>query len=146
MKPLTSPLREEAQRLLASAGKVSRSLPSVTVILPHRLRRKLRSTRSKLASRTSPAAPGLTSLQTSLHPADTLRALRLHQWSFYDGQYLLMVIFAVFSLAVMQHPGPMTKTLIAALLLTALVIPITRQFFLPVLPIFTWLVFFDSCQ
>ena len=46
----------------------------------------------------------------------------------------------------MQSPGPLLKTVVATLLLTSLVIPITRQFFLPFLPIAGWLVLFYACQ
>ncbi|RDL33892.1 uncharacterized protein BP5553_08260 [Venustampulla echinocandica] len=43
-------------------------------------------------------------------------------------------------------PGPMMKTGAASLLMLALLMPITRQFFLPVLPVLTWLVFFFNAR
>ncbi|KAI9841377.1 MAG: Aureobasidin resistance protein Aur1 [Thelocarpon superellum] len=127
-----------------STGSESKSLflwPSMPVLVPHRLRRKWR---SRLRSRQSPAS-SLTAIETSFSPADTLRALRMHRWSYYDGQYLLLLIIAVFSLSVIQTPGPIVKTLVATLLMGSLVFPITRQFFLPFLPIATWLIFFLAC-
>ncbi|KAI9822112.1 MAG: Aureobasidin resistance protein Aur1 [Thelocarpon impressellum] len=116
--------------------------PSIPVIVPHRFRRKIR---SRLRSRLSPAS-SLSSLQTSLSPADTLRSLRAHRWSYYDGQYLLLVILGVFSLCVIESPGPIFKTFVASLLMASLLVPVTRQFFLPFLPIASWLVLFYACQ
>ncbi|KAI7679219.1 PAP2-domain-containing protein, partial [Hortaea werneckii] len=83
---------------------------------------------------------------TSFNPADTIRALRTHHWSFYDAQYLFLAVLGIFSLCVIQSPGPMMKTLVATLLMTGLVIPITRQFLLPFLPIASWLILFYACQ
>ena len=115
--------------------------PSIPVVVPHRIRRKLR---SRIRSRQSPAST-ISALQTSCNPRDTLRSLRKHRWSAYDAQYLLIVILGVFSLSVMEHPGALVKTAVTTLLLISLILPITRQFFLPFLPIATWLVFFYSC-
>jgi len=129
-----APLRDEASKFF--------NIPSM---LSHGLRRKLRSTRSKLRTRSTPTS-NITTLQTSFSPAQTLRALRTHQWSVYDGQYCFLAILGIFSLCVMQHPGPLVKTLVAALIMTSLLLPITRQFFLPFLPIATWLILFYSAQ
>lgn len=118
---------------------------SLPTIVPHRLRRKFRSTRSKIRSRQSPTS-SITSLNTSFSPADTLKSLRTHHWSYYDAQYLFLAVVGIFALSVMQYPGPLVKTFVATLLMTSLVLPITRQFFLPFLPIAAWLVFFFSCQ
>lgn len=137
-------IRDEAARLL-TPSKSPMSWPSIPSFLPHRLRRKFRTTRSKLRSRVTPSS-SITALQTSFDPARTLHSLRTHQWSYYDGQYLLLAVTGIFSLCVMQTPGPLTKTLIATLLMASLVLPITRQFFLPLLPIIAWLVFYFSCQ
>jgi membrane-associated phospholipid phosphatase len=56
------------------------------------------------------------------------------------------MIIGIFSLSVMQSPGPFGKTAISTLLLISLLIPLTRQFFFPFLPIATWLIFFYACQ
>ncbi|KAI9834247.1 MAG: hypothetical protein M1819_003085 [Sarea resinae] len=123
-------------------SKVPFSWPSMPSFVPYRLRRKLR---SKLRSRQSPAS-GLATLQTSFSPADTLRSLRAHRWSYYDGQYLILMIFGIFSLCIIETPGPLFKTFVATLLLTSLTLPITRQFFLPFLPIACWLILFYACR
>lgn len=85
-------------------------------------------------------------MQTSFSPRDTLRSLQSYRWSAYDFQYVLLLIIGIFSLSIIQAPGPMGKTAIASLLLTSLLLPITRQFFLPFLPIAAWLIFFYACQ
>ena len=115
--------------------------PSIPTIIPHRIRRKLR---SKVRSRQSPSS-SLAALQTSYSPADTLVALRRHRWSFYDGQYLILVVLGIFSLCIIPSPGPFVKTAISTLIITALLLPVTRQFLLPSLAIWMWLIFFYAC-
>lgn len=115
---------------------------SIQILVPHRLRRKLR---SKIRTRQSPAS-SITTLQTSFSPADTLRSLQSHRWTIYDGQYLILAIMGIFSLCIIESPGALAKFIVATLLLTSLVLPITRQFFLPFLPIAAWLIFFYACQ
>lgn len=137
--PLLS-FKDQPQNLLS---KAQFQLPwrSIQLLVPHRIRRKLR---SKLRNRQSPAS-SITKLQTSFSPADTIRSLQSHRWTLYDGQYLILAILGVFSLCIIEDPGPLVKTAIASLLLTSLTLPITRQFFLPFLPIAAWLIFFYAC-
>lgn len=125
-------------------GKLQIQVPwrSIQLLVPHRMRRKLR---SKLRSRLSPTS-SISSLQTSFSPVDTLRSLQSHRWTLYDFQYLLLLIVGIFSLSMIEVPGPLAKTAIFTLLLVSLLLPITRQFFLPFLPIAGWLVFFYACQ
>ena len=119
--------------------KIPFAWPSIPAfVVPHRMRRRLR---SKLRSRQSPAS-SLSNLQTSWSPRDTLKALRSHRWSYWDGQYLVLLIVGIFCLSVIETPGPLVKTLISTLLLSSLIFPITRQFFLPCLPVIGWLVLF----
>ncbi|KAK3698789.1 Phosphatidylinositol:ceramide phosphoinositol transferase (IPC synthase) [Vermiconidia calcicola] len=128
-----------------SVSKLPLAWPSLPVIVPHRIRRRFRSTRSKIRSMQTPTS-SIASLNTSLNPADTLRALRMHHWSYYDAQYLFLAIVGIFALCVIQSPGPFTKTLIVAVLMASLIIPLTRQFFLPFVPIAVYLLLFYSCQ
>lgn len=111
---------------------------SVPAIIPHRFRRRLW---SKLRSRQSPAS-AISDIEWSISPADTLRSLRAHKWSFYDAHYLILIVLAVFCLSVIETPGALVKTGVATFLITTLLIPVTRQFFLPFLPIASWLVLF----
>jgi inositol phosphorylceramide synthase catalytic subunit len=115
---------------------------SFKLLMPHRMRRRLR---SKLRSRVSPAT-SIASLQTSFSVKDTVRSLQSYRWSLYDLQYILLAIIGIFSLSLIQSPGVIGKTTIASLLLLSLLLPITRQFFLPFLPIAAWLIFFYACQ
>ena len=114
---------------------------SIPSLIPHRIRRKLR---SKVRSRQSPSS-SFASIETSISPANTLQALRAHRWSFYDGQYVILVILGIFTLCIIPSPGPVVKTGVSSLLLASLIIPATRQFFLPLLPVITWLSFFYAC-
>lgn len=123
--------------------KIPFAWPSMLAfVVPHRMRRKLR---SQLRSRQSPAS-SLASLEKSWSPKDTVRALRAHRWSYYDGQYILLMLIGIFCLCIIEHPGPLVKTLIATALTISLLLPITRQFFLPFLPIASWLVLFYACR
>lgn len=117
-------------------------LPS---LIPHRVRRKWRATKSRIRSRQAPTS-SIASLETSWSPSDTLRSLRTHSWSIYDAQYLFLAIVAIFSLSVSEAPGPFAKTFFAMLLMTGLCLPIIRQFLLPLLPALTWLFLFSSCK
>lgn len=127
-----------------ASPKTTVKLPwkSLQLLVPHRLRRRLR---SKLRNRQSPAS-SLASLQTSFSPIDTLRALQAHRWTVNDGQWVLIAILGVFCLSIMESPGPLGKTAMATLLLTSLLLPITRQFFLPFMPIAAYLIWFYACR
>jgi inositol phosphorylceramide synthase catalytic subunit len=118
------------------------SLPS---FIPHKVRRKWRATKSRIRSRQSPTS-NIAAIETSFSPRDTLRSLRSHRWSYYDGQYLLLAFIGIVFLSITQTPGPLFKMFIMTLLLTSLVLPATRQFFLPFLPIAAYLMAFFSCQ
>jgi len=145
MPSIYAPLRgDDSTQRFFTKSNLPLSWPSMPTILPHRIRRKLRSTRSKIRSRQAPTS-SIAGLNTSFNPADTLKSLRTHQWSAYDAQYILLAVVGVFSLSVLPHPGPFIKTLAATLLLLSLTLPATRQFILPALPIIAWLIFFDSC-
>jgi hypothetical protein len=123
------------------------ALPDFRILVPHKIRRKWRATSQRLRVGQSPAS-NIFKLQTSFSPSDTIRALRKHQWSLYDFQYFGLAVLGIFCLCIIGSPGPgpMFKTIVATLLITSLVLPITRQFFLPFLPIIGWLVLFYSAK
>lgn len=125
-----------------SKAKMPFSWPSIPNPIPRRYRRRLR---SKLRASQSPAS-SIASVQTSFNPYDTIRALRSHRWSVYDGQYLILIIIGIFSLSISQAPSPLVKTGAASLVMMGLLMPVTRQFLLPFLPILTWLVFFFNAR
>lgn len=113
-------------------------------IIPHKIRRKWRATKARLRGGSPTTA--ITQLEISISPSDTIRALKKHQWSIWDGQYVLLAILGIFCLSIMAFPSPLFRTFVAALLLSSLLIPLTRQFFLPFLPIIAYLVLFYSCK
>ena len=92
-------------------GKLQIQMPwrSFQMLVPHRMRRKIR---SKLRSRLSPTS-SISTLQTSFSPVDTLRSLQSHRWTMYDFQYLLLLIIGIFSLTIIQSAGPLGKTAIS---------------------------------
>jgi len=137
-----SKLPMSASPIAFTKAKIPFSWPSIPNPFPRRYRRRLR---SKFRTAISPAST-IARIQTSFNPSDSIRALRHHRWSYYDGHYLILIILAIFSLSISQAPGPLMKTGAAALLMLALLMPITRQFFLPALPIFTWLLFFFNAR
>lgn len=129
---------------LPASPKTTVQIPwkSLQLLVPHRLRRKLR---SKLRNRASPAS-SIATLQTSFSPLETIRALQAHRWSVVDGQWVILAILGVFCLSIMESPGPLLKTAVPTLLLTSLLFPITRQFFLPFTPIASYLIWFYACR
>ena len=107
---------------------------------------KRRSTSTHKRHHTAPTHGPVWAVEQSLSPYKTLKSLRNHKWSPYDGQYLILAIIGIFCLCAIEEPGPITKTCIATLLLGSLVVPLTRQFFLPFLPIAAWLVLFYTSR
>jgi hypothetical protein len=123
-------------------AKLPFSWPSIVNPIPRRYRRRLR---SKLRAAISPAS-SIANIETSFDPRDTLKALRQHRWSYYDGQYLFLMILAIFMLSISQAPGPLVKCAAATALMAALLVPITRQFFLPALPVLSWVFLFFNAR
>lgn len=109
--------------------------------IPARYRRRIR---SKLHARQSPAS-SITAVETSISPYDTLRALRAHKWNVYDLQYILLGALAIFSWG-LNPSSPLLKLAAALGFGGLLVIPLTRQFFFPFVPIGVWLVFFFNAR
>jgi hypothetical protein len=116
---------------------------SIPNLIPYRYR--ARRLRSKLRARQSPAS-SIASVETSFSPSLTLRKLTLHKWTTCDTQYLLLLVLGIFALLISPAPGPLAKMGMVIALITALIVPVTSQFFFPFLPILTWLVFFFSCR
>ena len=140
MKNPTFPSRNDFQTTY-SKPKLPLSWPSsLPSLVPHRIRRKLR---SKIRSRQSPSSSFAT-LQTSASPVDTLRSLRAHRWSFYDVQYLILIVLVIFSLSIIPA-RPLVKAAIATAMLVSVTLPLARQFFLPFWPIGVWLIFYYAC-
>ncbi|KAI0262121.1 hypothetical protein BC834DRAFT_845281 [Gloeopeniophorella convolvens] len=85
-------------------------------------------------------------MDKSLDPRDTLRRLEKHTFTWSDSVYLIHVVNSVFWLVIMRVPGFPLKLLIPILHIGLLLVPFTSQFFLPALPITTYLMTFYSSQ
>lgn len=83
----------------------------------------------------------IAALQISFNPVDGLRHLRRYRWSLYDLQHLVIVLLTIFSFVV--APIPVWASVIISLFYAYLVLaPATRQFFLPSMCIWSYLLFF----
>lgn len=83
----------------------------------------------------------ITKLQTSFNPWDGIRAIQRHRWGWLDIQYPALAGFMIFSLAI--APMPIFVKIGAPLLsLLVCLMPATRQFFLPSMPIWIYLLYF----
>jgi len=127
------------------SAQMPSALPNLRLFIPHKVRRKWRATKGRLRVGQSPAS-NVFKLQTSFSPADTIQALRTHQWSLYDFQYFGLAVLGIFCMSIAQFPGPMMKTLVATLFMISVIVPISRQFFLPFLPIAAWLLLWSSAK
>ncbi|KAH9818219.1 hypothetical protein DFH28DRAFT_1123326 [Melampsora americana] len=83
-------------------------------------------------------------LDLSLNPTKTINKLKSHHWHWKnDAQYLIMISVAGLSLYICGLPW-FLKLFIILAYSTALLLPLTSQFFLPASPIFTWVITFFS--
>ncbi|KAK9454683.1 PAP2 superfamily-domain-containing protein [Dipodascopsis uninucleata] len=85
-------------------------------------------------------------LELSVNPMLTLRKLMRHELRFSDGEYGVLFAIVLFCAIVDTEPGWLMKCLMFSGIILALLIPLTSQFFLPFLPILTWLLLFYSCR
>jgi hypothetical protein len=108
--------------------------------LPDRYQVGRRRTRSK-SKHIHPGAPDITSLQTSFNLWDGIRDLQKHNWRTTDWQYVSLAGLILFSFYVAPE-APALKFFGFMGGLWLLLMPATRQFFKPSLPIWTWLIYF----
>ncbi|KAI5462304.1 hypothetical protein BGZ63DRAFT_354583 [Mariannaea sp. PMI_226] len=83
----------------------------------------------------------ITSLKTSFNAWDGVRDLQRHKYRTSDLQYVFLVLVALFSFWV-SPPAPGLKTLALMGGVWFALMPATRQFFLPSLAIWVWLLYF----
>ncbi|GMM35120.1 hypothetical protein DASC09_024450 [Saccharomycopsis crataegensis] len=88
----------------------------------------------------------ISKLQTSLDMKETMSRIKQHIWNRWDLQYILVFALLAFDYYIIEFPGLLFKTMVGTLLILALLIPATSQFFFPALPILTWLITFYSCS
>lgn len=110
--------------------------------IPQSLRPSRRRPRQKSGASSTPARPDhVAALKTSFNPADGLRALQRHRWNVYDLQYVVLLVALVFSFWIAPIPTLIKMGSVAVYTLLVLM-PATRQFFLPSLPIWMYLLYF----
>ena len=85
-------------------------------------------------------------LDKSLSPSLTISKLRSHIFVLSDCMYIFHAALAIFWFTVMQHPEFPIKIFVPILWITALLIPLTSQFFVPATPIFSYLLSFYSSR
>lgn len=101
-------------------------------------------TRSK-SKHTPPGVAHITALKRSFNLWDGIRSLQKHKWQLSDLQYVALAALILFSLSVTPSaPGVKLLALLGGSWL--LLMPATRQFFLPSLAIWTWLLYFFSSR
>jgi hypothetical protein len=135
--PPTSPIFSQSKQ---RSGSWPISIPNP---IPYKYR--VNKLRSKLRARQSPTS-SIADIETTFSPIPTLQALRTHRWTVYDLQYALFFSLGLFAMCISPSPSPLLKAGAVLLLSAALLMPVTSQFFLPFLPILTWLIFFFSCR
>lgn len=94
-----------------------------------------------------PAGPErVAALQRSFAVGESIQALRRHRFRWSDLQYFGLAFFTLFSLWIIEARAPLIKTAAAAGYFLLLLMPATRQFFLPSWPIWTYLLYFFSSR
>lgn len=86
-------------------------------------------------------ATDVASLKTSFNPMEGVRELRSRKWRLLDVRYLVLAALIIFSLAIAPS-APLIKSLAVVAVVLVQLMPVTRQFFLPSLPIWTYLLYF----
>ncbi|KID62488.1 aureobasidin resistance protein Aur1, partial [Metarhizium hybridum] len=108
--------------------------------LPNRYHVGRRRTRSK-SKTMHPGAEDITALRTSFNLWDGLRDLQRHRWRASDLQYIFLIGLTLFSLWI-APPAPALKFFALVAVSWIFLMPATRQFFLPAVTIWVWLVYF----
>ncbi len=134
MKPTLLPLRWPSALTLAQLNPIPQKFRPA-----RKLRLRLRPTKSH------EQPDDITRLQRSWDAWASLKALRTRRWSWWDLQHLTTFGFILFSLAILP-PALFLKTAALVVLAVLLLMPITQQFFLPSLPIWTYLLYFFSSR
>ncbi|POR32017.1 Inositol phosphorylceramide synthase catalytic subunit aur1 [Tolypocladium paradoxum] len=108
--------------------------------LPSRYQVGRRRARAKSGS-TRPDVPDITSLETSFNFWDGIRDLQRHKWHVVDLQYIFLAGLTLFSLSIAPS-APALKLFALVGGVWLMLMPATRQFFLPSATIWVWLVYF----
>jgi inositol phosphorylceramide synthase catalytic subunit len=99
-----------------------------------------RRTRSK-SKHTPPGVAHISTLQRSFNLWDGIRSLQKHKWQLSDLQYVFLAVLVLVCFSVTPS-APALKLFAVLGGSWLLLMPATRQFFLPSLPIWIWLFYF----
>lgn len=115
--------------------------------IPYKFRpsRRLRMRQRAKSAAEAKGQDEVTRLNTSFDVLETLRHLRRRQWKLLDLQHLVVAGFLIFCMLITPS-APFIKLGAALAYSVLLLMPITQQFFLPSLPIWTYLIYFFSSR
>ncbi|KAI2466909.1 PAP2-domain-containing protein [Annulohypoxylon bovei var. microspora] len=88
----------------------------------------------------------IAALNRSFKITDTFELLKTRKWSVFDVQYAVVTGLCIFSMWIVEPSAPIIKTAAGLGYLLLLLMPATRQFFLPSWPIWSYLLFFFSSR
>jgi inositol phosphorylceramide synthase catalytic subunit len=147
MQEFAAVLPQPKAKILPFAWPVTLNLEKLNPI-PHKYRPSRKTRMRLLKIKSNPGPPvgdDITRLQTSFNVLESIQALRQHRWRIYDLQHLVVFGITMFSLFILPS-APLLKTGAMVVLSLLLLMPITSQFFLPSLPIWTYLLYFFSSR
>ncbi|KAL2674997.1 hypothetical protein Neosp_011177 [[Neocosmospora] mangrovei] len=113
------------------------NLPFMNTAVPQRYRIGRRRTKSK----SGPGNEEITGLKTSFNAWDGVRDFQKHKWATSDLQYVFLALLVLFCLWI-APPAPGVKLLAVVGSVWLMLMPATRQFFLPSSMIWIWLLYF----
>ncbi|KAK3689884.1 hypothetical protein B0T22DRAFT_181470 [Podospora appendiculata] len=140
---------QEFVALTQAKPKLPFSLPGLNIAqlnpIPQKYRPSRRLRLRQRAKSTGSATDDVTTLQTSFDMTESWNKLRHRKWRIYDLQHLVVFALIMFSLFIIP-PAPFIKAGVLVVVALLLLMPITQQFFLPSLPIWTYLFYFFSSR
>ncbi|KAL5612055.1 hypothetical protein BROUX41_000388 [Berkeleyomyces rouxiae] len=105
---------------------------------------KYRHIRGRSRQKSNVALPNpndVTHLQTSFNVSDSIRALQRHRWTPLDLQYLFLAALIMFCMYITPS-APLLKLVCMIGASIIFLMPVTRQFFWPALPVWSYLLYF----
>ncbi|KAH7362285.1 aureobasidin A resistance protein [Plectosphaerella cucumerina] len=110
--------------------------------IPRRYRAsRNRHQKKRTTSNFPPWATDASALKTSFNPLEGVRQLSKRKWRLLDIQYAFLAFLGIFSLAI-SPSAPLVKSLAVSATVLVLLMPVSRQFFLPSLSIWIYLLYF----
>ena len=101
--------------------------------------------RRRMRRKSTASQDNVTTLKTSFDVWETIKTLQTRKWKIYDLQHFVCLGYILFSLFILPS-APIIKTAVLLALGGLLLMPITQQFFLPSLSIWTYLLYFFASR